>query len=51
MDPEQFFFTMPRAKQFGEAERSKIMSWFDDGVTTEEIATLKWGNMYFVNAK
>jgi hypothetical protein len=29
---------MPRAKQFGKAEKSKVMAWFDKGATSKEIA-------------
>jgi transposase len=29
---------MPRAKQFGEAEKTKVMAWYDEGVTPKDIA-------------
>ncbi len=33
-----FSDTMPRAKQFGKAEKSKVMAWYDEGVTPKDIA-------------
>jgi hypothetical protein len=51
MDPEHFFlttFTMPKAKQFGEAEKSKGMAWFDEGIMPKEIAEIIGRNAYSI---
>jgi hypothetical protein len=29
---------MPKAKQFGETEKTNVMLWFDEGVMSKEIA-------------